>query len=32
MGPKMNHRERFIQTMNFGKPDRVPLYELGLWG
>ncbi|MGQ9730576.1 MAG: uroporphyrinogen decarboxylase family protein [Candidatus Zipacnadales bacterium] len=28
----MSERERFLQTMTFGKPDRVPNYELGIWG
>ncbi len=28
----MNQRQRFIETMTFGTPDRVPNHELGLWG
>lgn len=28
----MNERERFIETMTFGSPDRIPNHELGLWG
>jgi len=28
----MNERERFLQTMKFGTPDRVPNHELGIWG
>ena len=27
----MNHRERFLATLNFGPVDRVPLIELGYW-
>ena len=26
----MNSRERFIETMNFGKPDHVPYFEEGI--
>jgi len=28
----MNYRERFLRTMNFQTPDRVPNHELGIWG
>lgn len=28
----VNYRERFLRTMNFQPPDRVPNYELGIWG
>ena len=28
----MNGRERFLHTMNFQSPDRVPNHELGIWG
>lgn len=28
----MTHRERFLETVTFGKPDRAPDHELGLWG
>jgi Uroporphyrinogen decarboxylase (URO-D) len=28
----MTERDRFIETMTFGAPDRVPNHELGLWG
>ncbi len=27
----MNYRERFKETMHFGRPDRVPYWELGYW-
>ncbi|HID94636.1 MAG TPA: hypothetical protein EYP53_01070 [Candidatus Latescibacteria bacterium] len=27
----MDTRERFLQTLRFGMPDRIPYYELGLW-
>ena len=28
----MNARKRFLETMNYGKPDRLPFYEfLGFW-
>jgi hypothetical protein len=26
----MNSRQRFVETMNFGKPDRVPYFEEGI--
>lgn len=26
----MNSRERFRETMNYGKPDRIPLFEEGI--
>ncbi|HEX7542027.1 MAG TPA: hypothetical protein VF352_07840, partial [Anaerolineales bacterium] len=26
----MNSRERFLETMNFGKPDHVPYFEEGI--
>lgn len=29
---EMNDRERFRQTMAFGQPDRVPLWECAFWG
>jgi len=28
----MNHRERFINTMEYKAVDRVPNYEVGVWG
>ncbi len=28
----MNDRERFLETMRFGKPDRVPYWECAFWG
>jgi len=28
----MNARQRFHETMHFGSPDRVPYWEMGLWG
>lgn len=28
----MNDRERFIETMTFGNPDRIPLWECAFWG
>ena len=28
----MNNRERYLKTVKFQKPDRYPLYELGIWG
>lgn len=27
----MNDRERFVQTMIFGNPDRIPLWECAFW-
>ena len=27
----MNTRERFLATMTFQEPDRVPLWEAGYW-
>ncbi len=26
----MNSRQRFLETMQFGKPDRVPYFEEGI--
>ena len=26
----MNSRERFLETMHYGAPDRVPLFEEGI--
>ena len=26
----MNSRERFLETMRFGKPERVPYFEEGI--
>ena len=26
----MNSRERFLETMRYGKPDRVPYFEEGI--
>ena len=26
----MNSRERFLETMRFGRPDRVPYFEEGI--
>lgn len=28
----MNQRERYVRTMTFSQPDRVPNHELGIWG
>ncbi len=28
----MTELERFRETMNFGSPDRLPNWELGIWG
>ena len=28
----MTDRERFLQTMRFGEPDRVPYWECAFWG
>ena len=28
----MTQRERYVRTMTFSQPDRVPNHELGLWG
>ncbi len=27
----MNDRQRFLETMTFGEPDRVPLWECAFW-
>lgn len=27
----MNFKERFLQTMRFGKPDRIPYWDWGPW-
>ena len=27
----MNDRERFVNTMTFGNPDRIPLWECAFW-
>ncbi|MEI7837904.1 MAG: hypothetical protein WCK05_15995 [Planctomycetota bacterium] len=27
----MNDRERFLATMRFGKPDRIPYWECAFW-
>ena len=27
----MNERERFIETMKFGTPDRIPRWECAFW-
>jgi uroporphyrinogen decarboxylase len=28
----MTNRERFIEVMEYGSPDRVPNWEVGVWG
>lgn len=28
----MNDRERFLATMRFGQPDRIPYWECAFWG
>ena len=28
----MKDRERFLQTMRFGQPDRIPYWECAFWG
>lgn len=28
----MDDRERFVQTMTFGNPDRIPMWECAFWG
>lgn len=28
----MNDRERFLTTMRFGQPDRIPYWECAFWG
>lgn len=28
----LNDRERFLQTMRFGQPDRIPYWECAFWG
>lgn len=28
----MNDRERFLETMRFGRPDRIPYWECAFWG
>lgn len=28
----MNARERFVATMHFKEVDRIPYWEVGLWG
>ena len=28
----MNDRERFLETMRFGSPDRIPYWECAFWG
>lgn len=28
----MNDRERFLETMRFGQPDRIPYWECAFWG
>jgi len=27
----MNHRQRFLEQMHFGSPDRCPLYDFNTW-